>query len=140
MISCTLRPNLRSGLRNRLRDSCMVSVDAPCARDPLDQIAVGRAHDAPQIDPPVPLKILVFNRNDRVAQNLGIVLVPGDDPPLQGKGADHIAFLVIEFGDGAGAVALQIVHLRKIRRNTNSSPASAPNKAAAIIARANITR
>ena len=49
------------------------------------EVAIGRAHDAPQIDPPVPLEILVFNGDDRVAQNLGIVLVAGRSRAAAGQ-------------------------------------------------------
>ncbi len=47
----------------------------------------------------------------------------GDDPPLQGKAADDRALAVIEFGDGAGAVALQVGDLRQVRGIDNQQSA-----------------
>ena len=63
----------------------MVSVEAPWARLPRDHIAIGGAQNAPEIDAPVRFEILVFNRDDGATQNIGVVLVGGDDAALQGE-------------------------------------------------------
>ena len=78
------------------------------------QIAIGGAHDAPQVNAPVALKVLVLNGDDGVAQNLRIILIAGNDPPLQGEAPDDRSLVVVKLGDGAGAVALEIGDLRQV--------------------------
>ncbi len=46
-------------------------------------VAVGRPRDAPDVDAPVPVEVLVFDRNQRLAQDFGIVVIAGDHPALQ---------------------------------------------------------
>ena len=73
----------------------------------------GAAH-APEIDAEVGLEILVFGRDDGVAQDLGEIFVAADHPALQGEGADDAALVVVELRDGAGAELLELGDLRKV--------------------------
>ncbi len=77
-------------------------------------VAIGRAHDAPEVDARVGVEILVFDGDERVAQDLRIVVVGGDDAALQGEGADHAALRVVEFGNRTGAIAFQFIDLGQV--------------------------
>ena len=79
-------------------------------------IAIRRAYDAPEVDARVPVEILVFDRDQRVAENFRIIVIGGDDAALQREGADDSALSVIEFGDGAGAVTFEFFDLWQVRR------------------------
>src|SRR5258708_31328911 len=73
-------------------------------------VAISRAYDAPDVDARVPVEVFVFDRDKRIAENLRIVVVRGDDTALQRKGADHSALSAVEFGDRAGTVTLEFVN------------------------------
>ena len=60
------------------------------------------------------LKILIFNGDDRVPQDFGKIIVGSQDAPLQGERANDFAGVVIQLGDGAGPVVLQLADLRQI--------------------------
>ena len=79
-------------------------------------IAIRRAYDAPDVDARVPVKILVFDRDQRIAENLRIVVIAGDDAALQREGADDSALSVVEFGDGTGTVTFELFNLGQAGR------------------------
>ena len=85
-------------------------------------VAIGRAYDAPDVDARVPVEILVFDRDQRVAKNFRIIVVGGDDAALQRESADDSALSVIEFGDGTGTVTLEFFDLRQVRRVDQQQP------------------
>ncbi len=85
-------------------------------------IAIRRAHDPPDVDARVPVEILVFDRDQCVAQNLRIIVIGGDDAALQRERADDAALSVIEFGDRTRAIALQLFDLRQVRRIDQQQP------------------
>src|SRR5205823_9300046 len=60
------------------------------------------------------LEVFVFNGNDCVPQDFGKIIVRSQDAPLQRKGADDLALIVIQLGDGTGAVVLQFADLRQV--------------------------
>ena len=60
------------------------------------------------------LELFVFGGDERVAQNLGKIVIAVDHPPLQGKLPDDAVLVVIELGDGGGAIVLQFGDLRKV--------------------------
>src|SRR5258706_690382 len=80
------------------------------------EVAIRSAYDTPDIDARVPVEVFIFDRDKRIAENLGIVVVRGDDAALQRKGADDPSLSVIEYGDGAGTVTFEFVDLGQVRR------------------------
>ena len=91
---------------------------APMGAQVVDQ----RAEDAEEIDAAVGLEGLVLNGDDGLPQNRGEVVVIDDDAPLQGKGADHPALVVVQVGRGGRPIALQVVDLRQIDRVDQRQP------------------
>ncbi len=85
-------------------------------------IAIRRACDAPEVDARVPVEILVFDRDQRIAQNFGIVVIGGDDAALQREGADDSPLSVIEFGDGTGTVTFELLDLGQVGRVDQQQP------------------
>src|ERR1700692_3586159 len=77
-------------------------------------IAIRGARNAPDVDARVAVEILVFNRDQGVAQNLGIIIVTGDDPALQRKGTDYSSASVKKFSDRAGTIAFELIDLRQV--------------------------
>jgi len=69
---------------------------------------------AEDIDAPVRLEVLVFNRDNGLAQDGGEIVVIDDDAALQGKGPKRPALLIKKFSSGGGPIALQIVNLGQI--------------------------
>ena len=59
-------------------------------------------------------KVLVFGRDQRIAQHLGKVVVGVDDAPLQRELPDDAVLVIVELRDGGGAVLLEFGDLRKI--------------------------
>ena len=92
----------------------MVSVDAPCTLPARVNVAIGRAHDAHEIDPGVAIEIFVFDRDQRVPQDGREIVVTRDHAALQRERADHPAVVVVELGDRAGAVRFESVDLRQV--------------------------
>ena len=79
-------------------------------------VAIGGAHDAPEIDSGVAIEIFVFDRDQRVAQDRREIVVARDHAALQRERADDAAVIVVEFGDRAGTVGFQSVDLRQVGR------------------------
>ena len=79
-------------------------------------VAIRRAYDAPDVDARVAVEILVFDRDQRVAENLRIIVIAGDDAALEREGADDFALSVIEFGDGTGTVTFEFFDLGQVGR------------------------
>ena len=79
-------------------------------------IAIGSTHDAPDVDARVPVEILVFDRDQRIAEDLRVVVIAGDDAALQRKGADNSALSVVQFGHGTGAITFELFDLGQVRR------------------------
>jgi hypothetical protein len=77
-------------------------------------VAIGGAHDTPDVNAPVSVKVLVFDGKQGVAEHLRIIVVGGDNPALQSERSDDTALVVVELGDGAGTVVLEIVHLWEV--------------------------
>ena len=77
-------------------------------------VAVSRPGDAPDIDAPVPVEVLVFDRNQSLAQDLRIVVITGHHPALQRERPDGASLIVVEFGDGTGAVMFELINLWQI--------------------------
>ena len=72
------------------------------------------ARHADKIDAPMRVKILIFDRGDRIFDNLRD-LFPGDDnPALQSERSDHTAVIGVDLGNEAGMIILQRTHLRQI--------------------------
>ncbi len=86
------------------------------------EVAVGGAYEALQVDAPVFLKVLVLDGEDGLAQHRGEVFIRGDDAALQGKGPDDASLVIVDLGDGAGAVALEFAGLRKVRGVHDEEP------------------
>src|SRR6185369_11573797 len=79
------------------------------------EVAVSSPDSSPQIDAKMLLEVLVFCRNDGVAQDFREVVVAGDNAPLQSERTNNLSLVVVEFSDGAGPVAFKLGHFRKIR-------------------------
>jgi len=62
----------------------------------------------------VGLEALVFNGNNRLAQDGGKAVVADDLAALEGKRADDAALLVVELGGGGRTVVFEVVDLRQI--------------------------
>src|SRR5271155_2082217 len=62
------------------------------------------------------VEILVFNRDQRVAENFWMIVIGGDDAALKREGSDDSTLRVIEFGDGAGTILFKFFNLGQIRR------------------------
>ena len=77
-------------------------------------VAIRRAENAPDIDAPVSIEIFVFDGNEGVAKDGRVIVVGSDHAALKGEGTDDAAMVVVEFGDGAGAVVFEIVDLREV--------------------------
>src|SRR5262249_23430785 len=77
-------------------------------------VAVTSAKNPPEVDAPVSLECFILGRDHGFAKNGGNVVVGNDHSALEGEGADHASLRVIDFSDGAGTKALQLVDLRKI--------------------------
>ena len=60
------------------------------------------------------LEILVLGGDQRVAQHLGKIVVAVDHAPLQRELPDHAVLVVVELRDGAGAIVLELGHLRQV--------------------------
>src|SRR5271165_4429793 len=80
----------------------------------LQDVSQGSAKHPPNVHTPVTFKILVFGGNQGVAQHLGKIVVGVNDAPLQRELADDAVLVIVELGDGAGAVVLQFGDLRKV--------------------------
>jgi hypothetical protein len=72
------------------------------------------AGDAQHVDPPMRFEALVFNRDHGLAQHRRKVVVVDHHAPLQRKGADDAALLVVQLRQRRGPIALQVVNLRQI--------------------------
>ena len=77
-------------------------------------VAEGGADDAEKVDARVGVEILVFNRDERVAEHRRKVVVAGDYAALQGERSDDAALIVVKLSDGTGTVRLERVDLRKV--------------------------
>ncbi len=97
-----------------MRASCMVRVDAPCTLATRLDVAIGGAHDAPEIDSGMFVEIFVFDRDQRIAQYGREIVVADDYAPLQRERSDHASVIVVEFGDGTGTVGFEGVDLRQV--------------------------
>ena len=64
----------------------------------------------------MPVEILVFDRDQRIAEDLRVVVIAGDDAALQRKGADNSALSVVQFGHGTGAITFELFDLGQVRR------------------------
>jgi len=62
----------------------------------------------------VAVKILVFDRDQRVTQDLRVVIISSDDPALQGERAYYAPLVVVEVGGGTGAIVLEFLNLREV--------------------------
>ena len=78
------------------------------------QVVPEGSGDAQDVDAPVGFEALVFNGDDGLPQNRREPVVVDHHAPLQGEGADHAAFTVVEIGGRGRAVALQVVDLGQI--------------------------
>ena len=74
------------------------------------------------------IKILVLDRNERVAQNLRIIVVRSDHAPLQRKSPNDPSRLVIELSNRAGPVVFQLFNLRKVGGVNEDEPGSRADK------------
>ena len=72
MISDSLRALFFSRVRKKLRATCIVIVDAPCARVP-PRTSASSARNAFEIDAAVLIKTAVFDRQQRLLHDLGDV-------------------------------------------------------------------
>ena len=79
-------------------------------------VAIRGADDAPEINSGVTVEIFVFDRDQRVAQHGRKIVVAGDHAALQRERSDHAVVIVVEFGDGTGAVGFERVDLRQVGR------------------------
>ena len=86
-------------------------------------VTVGGACDAPDVDARMPVEIFVFDRDQRVAENLRIILVRGNDAALQCERADDSSLPIVEFRDRTGTIAFEFLYLRQIRRIDQQKPA-----------------
>src|SRR5947209_408262 len=77
-------------------------------------VAPGRPEHAPEIDAPVLFEALVFSRENGVPQDPGKLIVRSENAALQSKRADDLSVCIVEFGNRAGTVTLQIADLGKI--------------------------
>src|SRR3954470_10880210 len=57
---------------------------------PGKNVSVGGAGDAPNINSPVTVKVLVFDRNQGVSQHLRILFIRRNDPVLQSECSDDV--------------------------------------------------
>ena len=87
-----------------------------------DDVVPQRSGHAEDVDAPVRFEVLVFNGDNRLAQDRREIIVVDDDAPLQCKGAEGTAFLVVELGRSRGPVALKIMNLRQIYRIDQRQP------------------
>jgi len=78
------------------------------------QVVPERPADAEDIDAPVGLEAFVFNGDDGLAQHRRKIVVVDHLAPLESKGADDAALLIVEFGGGGGPVALEVVNLGQV--------------------------
>jgi hypothetical protein len=81
-----------------------------------DDVVVGGAGDAEDVDAPVGLEVLVFNGDNGLAQDRGEVVVVDEDAAFEGEGTEGTALDIVELGGGGGAVALEVVDLRQVDR------------------------
>jgi hypothetical protein len=79
-------------------------------------VAVGRAHDAPEVDAGVLVEVLIFDGDERVAEDLRIIVIGGNHATLQREGADDPTLSVIEFGDRTRSITFELFDLRDVRR------------------------
>src|SRR5262249_15620211 len=70
------------------------------------------ARHAEKIDAPVRVEVLVFNRGDRIFDDLWNLIPRDDNPALEGEGSDHLAVVGIELGNEAGMIVVQGTYLR----------------------------
>ena len=95
------------------------ALSAPAASEVVPQ----RSADAKNVDAPVRLKALVFNRDHGLAQHRRKVVIVDHYAPLQRKGADDATLLVIEIGGGRRLIAFQVVNLGQIDGVDQHEPA-----------------
>ncbi len=119
MVSATLRCQVRSVVKKKLRDTCIVSVLAPWAIAFVANVRPGRPEDAHKIETRMLEKALVFGGEQRVHQRFGDILKANPAPlfprvieeigqqlRLDFRALHHIA--VIEQLDAADAAARKI--------------------------------
>ena len=81
-----------------------------------DDVVPEGAGDAKDVNTPVRREVLVFNRDDGLAQDGREVVVIDDDPAFQREGAERPSFLVVELGGCGWPIALEVINLRQIDR------------------------
>ena len=62
-------------------------------------VTVSSAGNAPYVDSPMAVELLVFDRDQRIAQDRRKIFVRCNDPSLQGERADDLSLVVVEFSD-----------------------------------------
>ena len=100
------------------KSGCSLHFAARC------NVAIGSPHDPKEIDAGMPVKIFVFNRNQRVPQDGREIVIARDHAPLQRERSDHTPAIIVEFGDGTGPVCLQRIDLRKVGGVDQQKPSS----------------
>jgi hypothetical protein len=70
-------------------------------------VAIGRAHDAPEVDAGMPGDIFVFDRDQGFAQDGRKIVVTHNHAALQRERTDDPFVIVIKLGDGTGPVGLK---------------------------------
>ena len=78
-------------------------------------IAIGRPYDAPNVDPPMPVEVFVFDRDQGIPENRGKVVIGSHHPSLQSEGADDASLVVVQLGDRARTIVLEFFHLGQAR-------------------------
>ena len=80
-----------------------------------DQVLPRRARHARKIHAPVLLEVLAFGGEDRVLENLGVLLVGEEHQPLQGEIADRLAVVGVKSSvTTSGLKILEGADLRQI--------------------------
>jgi len=78
------------------------------------QIVIGGAEHAKGIDSPMALKVLILNRDHRLAQDGRNGFIGNDDAPFQSEGAEHPPVNVEQIRRGDGPEPFQVGDLRQV--------------------------
>src|SRR5207302_9625306 len=100
---------------------------APGTASPRE-VAQGGGEHTRKDDPPVFLEVLVFDRGDRVVQNLGTLLISHQNAPLQGEAAHKLAVIGVNLSDYVWAVRVKRANFRQVTGVNKKQPAGGPKE------------
>ena len=80
----------------------------------LEDVAIGGAGDAREVDAPVIFEVLVFDGGDGVVENFGDLLPGHQNAALQREAADKLAVVGVNLGDHVGAIGFERANFRQV--------------------------